>query len=60
MGLRSDLSFLFFPAIYSGDWYGFHGQCDLVLVDAPLALEGQGIFIHARTTARYDYSYIER
>jgi hypothetical protein len=39
---------------WDGTWYDYHGQCDLVLIQAP-ALD---MDVHARTTIRYDYSFI--
>lgn len=45
--------------LWSGDYFDYHGQCDLVLVNAPDFNEGQGLAIHIRTTTRYDYSFIE-
>lgn len=43
-----------------GNWFDYHGQCDLVLLHAP-NFDGQGrdLLIHVRTTLRYEYSYIE-
>jgi len=37
----------------------FHGECDLVLGDAPSFANGLGLAVHVRTTIRFDYSYIE-
>jgi hypothetical protein len=44
---------------WSGDWYDFHGICDLVLLDAPDFNNGMGLTIHVRTKPRYEYSFIE-
>jgi hypothetical protein len=44
---------------WDGQWYDFHGECDLVLIKAPAFGQGLGLDIHVRTTARYEYSYIE-
>lgn len=40
-------------------WFDYMGECDLVMVDAPGFGEGLGLSAHARTKARYDYSFIE-
>ncbi|CAB9500898.1 expressed unknown protein [Seminavis robusta] len=49
------------PHIQTWDkkWYDFHGQCDLVFLENEEFNDGQGMDIHVRTTARYQYSYIE-
>ncbi|CAB9519418.1 expressed unknown protein [Seminavis robusta] len=49
------------PHIQTWDkkWYDFHGQCDLVFLENKDFNNGQGMDIHVRTTARYQYSYIE-
>lgn len=44
---------------WKGDWYDFHGVCDLVLVDSPGFGNGIGLHAHLRTKGRYQYSYIE-
>jgi choice-of-anchor C domain-containing protein len=44
---------------FSGNWYDFHGICDLVLVSAPEFANGLGLDVHTRTKPRYEYSYIE-
>jgi hypothetical protein len=44
---------------WANQWYDFHGECDLVLLDAPDFSFGRGLTVHIRTTARYAYSYIE-
>ena len=42
-----------------GHWFDFHGQCDLVLLENVHFAAGTGMTIYVRTTARYEYSYIE-
>jgi hypothetical protein len=42
----------------TGDWFDFHGQCDLVLAHSPSFGLGLGLDAHLRTSGRYDYSYI--
>ena len=37
----------------------FHGGCDLLLAEFPEFGSGLGLTVDARTTTRYDYSYIE-
>lgn len=44
---------------WTGEYYDFHGICDLVLVDAPEFDNGSGLSVHLRTKERYSYSYIE-
>jgi hypothetical protein len=44
---------------WSGQWYDFHGQCDLVFLSNPSFNNGQGVDVHIRTTARDDFSFIE-
>ncbi|CAB9528378.1 expressed unknown protein [Seminavis robusta] len=41
-----------------GEWYDYHGVCDLVFLHAPDAAGGLRLDIHIRTKARYEYSYI--
>jgi hypothetical protein len=43
---------------FSGQWFDYHGECDLVLFESP-AYENMGLTVHVRTTIRYMYSYIE-
>lgn len=46
---------------WSGKFFDFHGECDLKLVHTP-NLEGKlgnSLDLHARTTIRFGYSYIE-
>eukprot|EP00797_Seminavis_robusta_P035458 Sro87_g046011.2 (462) ;mRNA; f:40209-41654 len=42
-----------------GEWFDFHGECDLVFVDSPKFGHGTRLAIHIRTKARYQYSFIE-
>ncbi|CAB9518248.1 expressed unknown protein [Seminavis robusta] len=42
-----------------GEWFDFHGECDLVFIDSPKFGHGTGLAIHIRTKARYQYSFIE-
>jgi hypothetical protein len=44
--------------LFSGEYYDFHGQCDLVLVHAPDFAHGLGLDIHIRTKLRYGYSFV--
>lgn len=44
---------------WTGLPYDFHGECDLKFVSSPQFGEGLGLDIDIRTTARYDYSFIE-
>ena len=44
---------------WGGQWYDFHGACDLVFLSNPSFQNGLGLDIHIRTTARDDFSYIE-
>lgn len=41
-----------------GNWFEYHGECDLVFIHAPSFYEGKDLFIHARTTIRQSYSFI--
>jgi hypothetical protein len=43
---------------WTGHKFDYHGQCDLVLVKAPV-FEGKGLDIHVRTEQRYFYSFIK-
>lgn len=46
--------------LWSGEYYDFHGQCELVLLDAPSFGEDLGLQVHIRTKIRaHQYSYIE-
>lgn len=45
---------------WSGHWYDFHGECDLVAISShELADTGLDMSIHLRTKGRYDWSFIE-
>jgi hypothetical protein len=44
---------------WMGEYYDFHGICDLVLVESPEFDNGSGLSVHLRTKERYAYSYIE-
>lgn len=44
---------------WSGEWYDFHGECDLVLMNAPSFHDGLGLQVQIRTKIRHGYSYIE-
>lgn len=44
---------------WRGEWYDFHGICDMVLVHSEDFGNGLGLDIHLRTKPRYEYSYIE-
>lgn len=44
---------------WHGEWYDFHGICDLVLVHNEKFSNGLGMDIHLRTKDRYEYSYIQ-
>jgi len=44
---------------WHGQWYDFHGICDMVLAHSEDFGNGLGLDIHLRTKARYQYSFIE-
>ena len=44
---------------WGGEWFDFHGECDLNFVHAPSFGKGIGLDIHVRTKIRSDFSYIE-
>jgi hypothetical protein len=44
---------------WGGEWFDYMGECDLVLLNAPLFDWKQDMTVHVRTKIRYDYSYIE-
>lgn len=44
---------------WGGEWYDFHGICDMVLVHSEDFGDGLGLDIHIRTKPRYEFSYIE-
>ena len=43
---------------WTGEWFDFHGQGDLVFISNPEFNLGLGLDVHIRTTVRYLYSYI--
>lgn len=45
--------------LWGGNWYDYHGQCDLVLLEDPTFADDTGLTIHVRTTIRLDMSFIE-
>lgn len=45
--------------LWNGTWIDYHGECDLVQLDAPSFEKDLPLSIHIRTTIRYFYSYIE-
>jgi hypothetical protein len=44
---------------WNSDYFDFHGECDLVFLNAPNFADGLGLTIHLRTKIRYAYSYVE-
>jgi hypothetical protein len=46
-------------ATFEGEWYDFHGECDLTLVKVEDFQKGLPLDIQIRTKARYEYSYVE-
>jgi len=44
---------------WSGTYYDFHGQCDMVLLKNPNFEQSRAMEIHIRTKTQYEYSYIE-
>lgn len=44
---------------WNGEWYDFHGECDLNFVNAPLFGKGAGMDVAIRTKQRHGYSFIE-
>lgn len=44
---------------WTGEWFDFMGECDLKLVHVESFDGKQDLAIHARTTVRYSYSFIE-
>jgi len=44
--------------MWDGQWFSFHGECDLVLVYSPNFAAGAGLHVHARTTKRREFSFI--
>lgn len=47
------------PQSWSGTWFDFNGQCDLVFLGSPSFARGLGLDIHIRTTVRDTFSFIE-
>lgn len=46
---------------WSGEWFDFHGACDLVLLNAPSFHNGLGLQVQIRTHIRHErYSHISR
>lgn len=44
--------------LWNGEWFDFHGQCDLVYLSEP-TFHGVGLHIQIRTSPRFEYSFIE-
>lgn len=44
---------------WTGEFFDFHGACDLVFMHSPNYANGLGLDVHVRTTGRYEYSFIE-
>jgi len=44
--------------MWNGVWFAFHGECDIVLLQCSNFADGAGLFIHARTEIRTQYSFI--
>lgn len=44
--------------VWSGEWFDFHGQCDLTYLTEP-SFGGVGLDIQIRTSPRYEFSFIE-
>jgi hypothetical protein len=44
--------------LFNGEYYDFHGQCDLMMVHAPNFAHDLGLDVHIRTKIRYGYSFI--
>lgn len=45
--------------LWNGDWYDYHGECDLVFLKAPRFGKDVGLEVQIRTRMRHRYSYIE-
>ena len=43
---------------WTGEWFDFHGEGDLVFLSEPAFGLGLGLDVHIRTTMRYEYSFI--
>jgi len=46
--------------MWSGVWFDYQGECDLVMVDNPHLLTGAGVRIHIRTKIQSWYSFIQQ
>jgi hypothetical protein len=44
---------------FSGDWFDFHGECDLKFLEIKEFADFKGLQIQLRTKQRYEYSYVE-
>jgi hypothetical protein len=44
---------------WSGEWFDFHGECDLKFMEVPQFAKGLGMEVQIRTKARYEYSFVE-
>jgi hypothetical protein len=44
---------------WTGEYFDYMGQCDLVLVENEEFNQNQGFTVHIRAKTRYDFSYIE-
>ena len=44
---------------WTGEWYDYHGVCDLVLFSVPSFAGGLGLDVHIRTSGRDQFSFIE-
>jgi len=45
--------------LWSGEFFDYHAECDLVFLQVPEFGKGLGLDVHIRTKARFEYSYIE-
>ena len=52
--LKYKILILFYPSLNICERLDFHGECDIVYIQAPTV----DLEIHMRTTIRYDYSFI--
>ena len=55
----SFISLYFRHQTWGQTYYDYHGECDLVLLDAPSFAHGLGLTAHTRNKGRYGYSFIE-
>ncbi|CAB9501584.1 expressed unknown protein [Seminavis robusta] len=44
---------------WAGEWFDYHGACDLKLIHVPRFQGKADLDIHVRATQRYEYSFIE-